>query len=196
MHGRQIYWATTNHTRFSNMNAMGMKNSSFRFRICLGILTAVLATAAVPALFADKPAQSGQQIEKVLRDAVDQHKLPGVVAIVWRGDKMIYQGAVGKQDSARNIPLTMDSIFHIASMTKPVTSVAVMQLVESGRVKLDEPAATYLPELAQVQVLEEFDAGTGKAKLRPPKSPPTVRQLLSHTSGFVYEFFDHKLHDY
>ena len=67
------------------MNAMRMKSSSFRFRICLGVLTAILVTAAVPALFADKSAQSGQQIEKVLRDAVDQHKLPGVVAIVWRG---------------------------------------------------------------------------------------------------------------
>src|SRR5437763_5003020 len=178
------------------MNAMRMKNSSFRFRICLGALTAVLATAAVPALFAAKSAQSGQQIEKVLRDAVDQHKLPGVVAIVWRGDKMIYQGAVGKQDSARNIPLTMDSIFHIASMTKPVTSVAVMQLVESGRVKLDEPVSTYLPELSQLQVLEEFDATTGKAALRPAKTMPTVRQMLSHTSGFAYEFFDQKLQKY
>jgi len=64
-------------------------------------------------------------------------------------------------------------------MTKPITSVAVMQLVESGRVKLDEPAGNYLPELSQVQVLEEFDATTGKAKLRPAKAPPTVRQLLS-----------------
>jgi len=178
------------------MNAMRMKNSSFRFRVCLGALTAILATAAVPALFADKPGQSGQQIEKVLRDAVDQHKLPGVVAIVWRGDKIIYQGAAGKQDSANNIPLTTDSIFHIASMTKPVTSVAVMQLVESGRVKLDEPVSTYLPELSQLQVLEEFDATTGKAALRPAKSIPTVRQLLSHTSGFAYEFFDQKLQKY
>ena len=92
--------------------------------------------------------------------------------------------------------MTVDSIFRIASMTKPITSVAVMQLVESGRVKLDEPAATYLPELSHVQVLEGFDASTGKAKLRPPKTIPTVRQLLSHTSGFAYEFFDPELHGY
>jgi len=77
-----------------------------------------------------------------------------------------------------------------------VTSVAVMQLVESGRVKLDEPVSTYLPELSQLQVLEEFDAATGKATLRPAKAIPTVRQLLSHTSGFAYEFFDQKLHSY
>lgn len=92
--------------------------------------------------------------------------------------------------------MTVDSIFRIASMTKPITSAAVMQLVESGRVKLDEPAATYLPELSHVQVLEGFDASTGKAKLRPPKTIPTVRQLLSHTSGFAYEFFDPELHGY
>lgn len=73
---------------------------------------------------------------------------------------------------------------------------AVTQLVESGRVNLDEGAATYLPKLSQVQVLEEFDASTGKAKLRPPHVAPTVRQLLTHTSGFGYEFFDPRLHDY
>ncbi|PYT73339.1 MAG: 1,4-butanediol diacrylate esterase [Acidobacteria bacterium] len=140
--------------------------------------------------------KSSNAIEQVLQEAVGEKKLPGVVAMVAVGDRVVYEGASGKRDTIKNIPMTADAIFRIASMTKPVTSVAVMQLVESGRVKLDEPAATYLPELAQVQVLEEFDAGTGKAKLRPPKSPPTVRQLLSHTSGFVYEFFDHKLHDY
>ncbi len=111
-------------------------------------------------------------------------------------DHVTYQGASGKRDTIKNIPMTVDSIFRIASMTKPITSVAAMRLVESGRVKLDEPAATYLPELSQVQVLEEFDASTGKVKLRPPKAPPTVRQLLSHTSGFAYEFFDPQLHAY
>jgi methyl acetate hydrolase len=111
-------------------------------------------------------------------------------------DHVRYQGASGKRDTIKNIPMTVDSMFRIASMTKPITSVAVMQLVETGRVKLDEPAASYLPELSEVQVLEEFDASTGQAKLRPPKTPPTVRQLLSHTSGFAYEFFDPQLHAY
>src|SRR5262249_13920907 len=61
---------------------------------------------------------------------------------------------------------------------------------------LDEPAATYLPELAEVQVLDDLDANTGKAKLRPPKTRPTVRQLLTHTSGFVYEFLNPQMHAY
>ncbi len=161
-----------------------------------GVVVAALATATILALFAGSPTKSSNQIDQVLREAVDEKKVPGIVAIVAVADHVIYQGAAGKRDTIKNIPMTVDSIFRIASMTKPVTSVAVMQLVESGRVKLDEPAATYLPELSQVQVLEEFDASTGKARLRSPKALPTVRQLLSHTSGFAYEFFDPQLHSY
>src|SRR3989441_8756 len=172
------------------MKALRMKNRLLLFVDCSsrGVLVAVLATAAVLTLFAGSSTKSSNQIDRVLREAVDQKKLPGVVAMVAGADGVIYQGASGKRDTVKNIPMTVDSIFRIASMTKPITSVAVMQLVESGRLKLDEPVATYLPELSQVQVLEEFDASTGKAKLRPPKAPPTVRQLLSHTSGFAYEF--------
>src|SRR5215471_16710648 len=176
------------------MNAMRTKNI-FGFRVSLALI-AILLAATIPSLFAQKTPKSGQQIEQVLQDAVNQKGFPGIVAAVWRADKLVYQGAVGKQDSTKNIPMTVDSIFNIASMTKPITSVAVMQLVESGHVKLDEPVATYLPELSQLQVLEAFDSTTKQAKLRPPKTPPTVRQLLTHTSGFVYDFFDQKLHDY
>jgi methyl acetate hydrolase len=177
--------------------ALRMKNRA-EFDDCFsrGVPVAVLATVAVLTLFGGTSTKSNNQIDQVLREAVEQNKIPGLVAMVASADGVIYQGASGKRDTAKNAPMTVDSIFRIASMTKPITSVAVMQLVESGRVKLDEPAATYLPELAQVQVLEQFDANTGKAKLRPPKTPPTVRQLLSHTSGFGYEFFDPQLHNY
>jgi methyl acetate hydrolase len=161
-----------------------------------GILVATLATATILTLFAESSTKSSSQIDQVLREAVDEKKLPGIVAMVAVADHVIYQGASGKRDTIKNIPMSVDSIFRIASMTKPITSVSVMQLVESGRVKLDEPAATYVPELSRVQVLEEFDAGTGKARLRSPNALPTVRQLLSHTSGFGYEFFDLELHGY
>jgi methyl acetate hydrolase len=128
-------------------------------------------------------------IDRVLRDAVEQKKVPGVVAMVATAGGIIYQGAAGKRDVHGNAPMTADSIFRIASMTKPVVSVAVMQLVERGNVKLDEPAASYLPELSRVQVLEN-------GRLRRPKRSPTVRQLLSHTAGFGYEFTNRELHDY
>src|SRR5947209_14950797 len=179
------------------MKALRVKNRLlFVDYFSRGVLVAVLATAAVLTLFAGSSTKSSNQIDQVLREAVDQKKLPGVVAMVAGADGVIYQGASGKRDTVKNIPMTVDSIFRIASMTKPVTSVAVMQLVESGRVKLDEPVSTYLPELSQLQVLEEFDATTGKAALRPAKTIPTVRQMLSHTSGFAYEFFDQKLQKY
>ena len=177
------------------MNTIRARNF-FVIRVSAGLLIAILLAATIPSLFAQKTPKSGQQIEQVLQDAVNQKGFPGIVAAVWRADKLVYQGAAGKQDSDKNVPMSMDSIFNIASMTKPITSVAVMQLVESGHVKLDEPVASYLPELSQLQVLEAFDSTTKQAKLRPPKTPPTVRQLLTHTSGFVYDFFDQKLHDY
>lgn len=158
----------------------------FSVRAIVFLLLATLALA--------QTAKSGNRIDQALNDAVAGKKVPGVVAMVAVGDKITYQGAMGKRDVDKNIPMRLDSIFRIASMTKPVTSVAVMQLVEDGRVKLDESAAAYLPELAHVQVLDAFDASTGKASLRAPKTLPTVRQLLSHTSGFAYEFFDPELH--
>lgn len=162
-----------------------------------GILVTGLAAATTLTLFANSSTRPGnKKIDEALRQAVAEKRVPGIVAAVAVADQLIYQGAHGKQDTTKNIPMTLDSIFRIASMTKPITSVGVMQLVQQGRVKLDEPAATYLPELAEVQVLEEFDPSTGKAELRPPKTRPTVRQLLSHISGFGYESFDQKLHDY
>lgn len=179
------------------MQAQPMRGSS-RFGVyCLyGILAVALAIALIVTLLPNSSAESSNPIDQVLQQAVAEKKLPGVVAMVSVVDHVTYQGAFGKRDTIKNIPLTVDSIFRIASMTKPITSVAVMQLVESGRVKLDERASTYLPDLSHVQVLEEFDVTAGKAKLRPPKTPPTVRQLLSHTSGFAYDFLDAKVRDY
>lgn len=118
-------------------------------------------------------------LDAVLRAAVASRQVPAVVAMVGTPEGVVYEGSV-------EVP--SDAIFAIASMTKPVTSVAVMQLVEAGKVRLDEPAHTYLPELRTVQVLE------GGA-LRAPKSPPTVRHLLTHTAGFSYEFLNRDIND-
>src|SRR5690242_17289517 len=118
-------------------------------------------------------------IDQVLKTAVAQKKIPSAVAMVVSGDEIAYDSAFGIDEN---------TIFAIASMTKPVTSAAVMQLVEAGKIKLDEPAGTYVPELAKVEVL---DGG----KLRPPKTPVTIRHLLTHTSGFGYEFMDPEIRD-
>jgi len=170
-----------------------VRATAFLPLVALAALFTVSAALAPPR---GASADPDAPIDQALRSAIGPTQLPGLVAMIADSHGVIYQGAFGERDALQHLPMAPDSIFRIASMTKPVTSVAVMQLVESGRVKLDEPAATYLPELAHLQVLDEFDPATGKARLRPPKSPPTVRQLLTHTSGFVYEFFDPTMHAY
>jgi CubicO group peptidase (beta-lactamase class C family) len=104
-------------------------------------------------------------------------------------DRTLYQGAFGSRDSASRTPITSRSIFRIASMTKPLTAVAAMQLVERGKWKLDDPVGKYLPELAQLQVLDGF-AADGHPILRPAAGPVLLRHLLTHTSGFAYELWD------
>jgi len=127
-------------------------------------------------------------IDASLRGAVERKDVPGVVALVVNRDRVLYQGAFGVTDSASGRELKSDALFRIASMTKPVTSVALMQLVEQGRIGLDDPAEKYLPELAGLKVIESFDPKTGDYKLRPVKSAPTVRHFLTHTSGLAYPF--------
>ncbi|MGP0072251.1 MAG: serine hydrolase domain-containing protein [Bryobacteraceae bacterium] len=125
-------------------------------------------------------------ISDTLHSALDQHKIPACVAMAATANKVTYTGAFGKRDSASGIDVTPESLFMIASMTKPVTSVAAMQLVEQGKLKLDEPASTYIKELGGLQVLHGFDAA-GKPILKPATKPVTLRTLLTHTSGFCYD---------
>jgi len=126
-------------------------------------------------------------IDQILRASLQQHKIPMAVAMACTSSKTTYSGAFGKRDLASAVDVTLDSIFGIASMTKPVTSVAAMQLVEQGKLKLDEPASTYIKELGSLQVLHGFDPTTGKPILKPATKPVTLRTLLTHTSGFAYD---------
>jgi CubicO group peptidase (beta-lactamase class C family) len=135
-------------------------------------------------------------IDQVLRRATDAGEIPGVAAAVATDREVIYQGAFGKRDLSRPQPMTIDSVFWIASLTKAITSVAAMQLVEQGKLSLDGPIATALPELAGPQVLEGFDADDGAPKLRPARNPITLRQLLTHTAGFCYDGFNREMATY
>jgi methyl acetate hydrolase len=127
-------------------------------------------------------------IDASLLGAVEHKDVPGVVALLTDRERVLYQGAFGVADVSTGRPLTMDALFRIASMTKPVTSVALMQLVEQGKIGLDDPAEQYLPELKNPMVVESFDAKTGDYKLRPASKPATVRNFLTHTSGLGYPF--------
>jgi CubicO group peptidase (beta-lactamase class C family) len=111
----------------------------------------------------------------------------GVVAIAHHG-RLAYLQAIGFQDRAKTIPMRTNSIFWIASMTKPVTSVAAMILVDEGKLELDAPVARYLPELGAMQVARAEEKG-GYA-LEPPHRAMTVRDLLRHTSGLIYPGMD------
>jgi CubicO group peptidase (beta-lactamase class C family) len=139
-------------------------------------------------LLAPAVPQTADALTATLQAAVARGDVPGVVVMAAARDRMLYQGAFGKADAAAGRQMTMDALFQIASMTKPVTSAAAMQLVEQHRLSLDDPAEKYLPELANLKVFESFDAATRAYTLRPPKTKVTVRQLFTHTSGLGYGF--------
>src|SRR4051812_911787 len=107
-------------------------------------------------------------IDQALRRACETKEIPGVVAIAASGKDLIYEGAFGKRDLSKEDAMTTDSVFWIASMSKAITSTAAMQLVEQGKLSLDQPIGKVLPELASPQVLEGFDP-SGRPRTRPAK---------------------------
>src|SRR5579871_3523719 len=133
--------------------------------------------------------QSQTQIDQPLRQKSEAKEIPGVVAVAASGNEIVYEGAFGKRDLSKDAVMTLDSVFWIASMTKAVTTAGAMQLVEQGKLALDEPIGKLLPDLASPQVLEGFDA-KGEAKLRPAKGAITLRHLMTHTAGFCYELWN------
>ena len=133
--------------------------------------------------------QSRARIDDVLRQAVDAKEVPGVVAMAATDRGVLYEGAFGVHALDQSAVMTLDTVFRIASMTKAIASVAAMQLVEQGKLKLEEPVPNIDPALGSPQVLEGFDA-SGAPKLRPAKRPITLRHLLTHTAGFSYEIWD------
>jgi methyl acetate hydrolase len=135
-------------------------------------------------------------IDAALRGAVERKDVPGVVGLVTDRRRVLYQGAFGVADVSTGRALTADALFRIASMTKPITSIAAMQLMEQGRFGLDDPVEKYLPELANPKVFEFFDAATGAYRLRPAARPPTVRHILTHSSGLGYPFTSAILRDF
>jgi CubicO group peptidase (beta-lactamase class C family) len=141
------------------------------------------AAAAVPT-----PVQ-GEEIDAALQTKVGAREIPGVVAMAANEASVVYQGAFGLRNLAAAVPMSSDTVFRIASMVKLLTSVAALQLVEQGRLKLDEPAANIDPTLAAPQLLAGFDA-KGVPQLRPAHNPLTLRNLLTHTSGFSYPLWD------
>ncbi len=113
---------------------------------------------------------------------------PGVVAKATEPNAKLNEGPAGKRELGKDQPMTLDSVMAIFSTTKAMTGTCVMQLVEEGKIRLDDPAKKYVPEIAELQVLDGFDAA-GQPKTRAPKRDITVGDLMLHTSGLCYEFF-------
>jgi CubicO group peptidase (beta-lactamase class C family) len=133
--------------------------------------------------------QSGTAaMSALLEAAVAAGDVPGAVALVVDRDRVLYHEAFGRLNVANGIAMPKDAIFRIASMTKPVTSVAVMMLVEEGKIRLDDPAATYIPELKDPRVVARIDEAAGRVETRAAARPITIRHLLTHTSGIAYTF--------
>ncbi len=135
------------------------------------------------------------KIDKLLQSAVAEGSVPGVVALAANRDGVIYQGAFGCNAIDNDVPMTMDSVLWIASMSKAITTVAAMQLVEKGLLQLDEPMSHLFPQFASISVLDGFSAD-GKPQFRKPVRQITLRHLLTHTSGFAYEIFNTDMLNY
>jgi methyl acetate hydrolase len=134
-------------------------------------------------------------IDDALTGFVAGGTIPGLVAAAADRTGVIYQSAFGRRDASRPLPMTADCVFRIASMTKAITGVAAMQMVEQEKLSLDQPARQILPFLAETKVLDGFD-GNGNPVLRAPRGEITLRRLLTHTAGFVYDIWNENLHRY
>jgi CubicO group peptidase (beta-lactamase class C family) len=160
--------------------------------LCIALSAPGIAAAHVPGAAALPLAPAGreglsaqglQHLDQFVAANTDAHGYRGAVVLVARHGRVVELRAFGRQDLARTIPMKTDAIFRIYSMTKTVATVAVLMLMEEGKLALDDPVAKYLPAFAHLQV---FDGGSADApRLRSARQPLTIRQLLTHTAGFA-----------
>lgn len=137
---------------------------------------------------------NADEIDAFLDRAVAETHIPGLVALVVDREQILYRRAVGQRSAANDVPMSADTIFNIASMTKPIATTAITMLVEEGKLSLDDPVSQYVPELAGKPVLDTFDFDDAAGfTTRPAASEITIRQLLSHSSGLGYSFASDEL---
>jgi CubicO group peptidase (beta-lactamase class C family) len=164
-----------------------------------------LATATVPGANAqssfDIPPGAHFNLQKLgrlsdyLRDQIANGKIPGAIVLIQQHGKPVYHEFFGVKDVASNLPMTDQTIFRLFSMTKAITSVAAMMLLDEGKYTLGDPIAKYIPSFANVKVgVEKVSADGSKAlELEAPRHPPTVLDLMRHTSGITYGFYGDSL---
>jgi CubicO group peptidase (beta-lactamase class C family) len=152
---------------------------------------ALFVLMAVRALPAQEAAERWERIHKLIQEHVDKQQIAGAVVLVQQRGRPVHYEAIGKADVESKTPMTRDSIFRIASMTKPITSVAIMMLVEEGKLHLDDPLSKLLPEFTDMMVLVANKEGSNDKDYRLIKADRVIiiRHLLTHTSGITYRFF-------
>jgi methyl acetate hydrolase len=165
----------------NNLNRRDVLKTITTLAAASSVAGAVNPSAAGAASAAPGLSPALGQVDQALREAVNAGTVPGIVAIGATDNGIVYEGAFGPS-------ITADSVFWIASMTKAVTATACMQLVEQGKLQLDQPMGKLLPQLESPKVLEGFDSN-GAPRLRPAKSTITLRHLLTHTAGFTYSIW-------
>ena len=169
---------------------------ALRLFACSVLLVAVASSAWAEGVF-DIPAGAHfnrQKLDRVgdyLRDQIAQGKIPGAIVLIRQHGKTVYHEHFGVRDVATKLPMTDDTIFRLFSMTKPITSVVAMMVVEEGKLGLNDPIAKYIPSFADVKVGVENKAedGTKTLALVPPKRQPTILDLMRQTSGITYGFY-------
>ena len=132
-----------------------------------------------------------QHITRAVQADIDAKRIPGAVILIAHHDRVVYEAALGMQDPGAGVPMSMDTIFRIYSMTKPIVSVAVMMLVEEGRLLISDAVSKYLPELGRPEVGMEGTDRDGRRVLETVNAQRemTVHDLLRHTSGLTYGIF-------
>jgi CubicO group peptidase (beta-lactamase class C family) len=165
------------------------------------ISAGLLVAAAIPTAFAeggfDIPAGAHfnrQKLERIgdfFRDEIANGKIPGAVLLIQQHGKPVYHEFFGVRDVATGLPMTDDTIFRLYSMSKPITNVAAMMLVDEGRLRLDDPVARYIPSFAETRVGVQKIADNGEKVLElvPVRRPITIQDLMTQTSGIVYGFY-------
>lgn len=169
------------------------RNRPLRLLPLLGVTLAAHAVAAAPATplpsaRAESVGMSSERLAAMGRffeQQTQREAAAGYAILVARHGKLVYSAAVGMRDREAKAPMSLDTRFRMFSMTKPVTSVAVLMLYEEGKLQLDDPVSRYLPAFAQSQVFVGID-DAGKPRLEPARQPITIRHLLTHTSGLGY----------
>ena len=160
-----------------------------------GLFCLAPAVFAAPAgLPLAKPEEVGMSSERLARIRpamqryIDAQLVPGTVTIIARRGKVVHFEVQGFMDVEQRTPMREDAIFRIASMSKPITSVALMMLWEEGRFQLSDPVSKYLPEFSNQQVSTTGDAGGASGELVPVKRPATIRDMLTHTAGMANNY--------